>query len=90
MRSAVARKLEDKGPDRGLKSKEPLAEPLKKQTGAEVPLSGNALFTFRLLSGNLHTGSVPKPAEKPEATDKSKDKPVVGKDVSEFEDRVMW
>jgi hypothetical protein len=79
--------MEDKGPAKGLKGKEPLAEPLKK---GEVPLSGNALFTFKLLTGGLNAGSTLKPVETPKDKKKSEDKPTHGTDVSQFEDRVMW
>lgn len=93
MRSAAARKMERMDPKRGLKGKEPLAEPLNlgQFNGSRVPLSGNALFTYKLLSGKLHTGSAPKQAEKPEKPKcKTKDKAADGVDVSQFEDRVMW
>lgn len=88
MRCALARPLESAGPKKDLKGKEPLSEPLRK--GAEVPLSGNALFTFKLLTGGLLTGSSPKPVGKPADSEKTKERAAVGTDVSEFEDRVMW
>lgn len=91
MRSAAAQKMETRDPKGGLKGKEPLAEPLNlgQFNGSGVPLSGNALFTFKLLTGGLLTGSVPKPAEKPKK-DEQENKPAQGVDVSMFEDRVMF
>jgi hypothetical protein len=91
MRSAVARTPQGKEQKNGLKGKDPLSEPLNmgQFNGAGVPLSGNALFTFRLLTGGLLTGSAPRPLDKPKMEDKSK-KPAEGTDVSQFEDRVMF
>jgi hypothetical protein len=92
MRSAAVRKVEERAsPEgRGLKGRDPLSEPLDMgQFKAGVPLSGNALFTFRLLSGGLLTGSPPKALDKPEQQ-KKEEKKAEGTDVSQFEDRVMF
>ncbi len=92
MRSAVARPLEKKSPEKGLKGKDPLAEPLNlgQFNGSGVPLSGNALFTFKLLTGGLLTGSAPKPVDRPRKENEPEKKPAEGVDVSMFEDRVMF